>query len=149
MKKLLTILLLLPLAVTAQSRLYEHYASRQELTVAQVSGFRLTDSIRIDIVMVVAENEPAWQQLMKEYNVLTTEGTTSWLGEADHPAKRTQWSGRPVCKVIVSHDRRTMAFYQLNTAEQYEALLDYQLNALDSHKNHTSNHKTKKRNKKS
>lgn len=145
MKKILTIiLLLLPLVACAQSRLYECYASRQELSVAQVSGFRLSDSVRIDVVLVVADNEAAWQQLIKEYKVVSTEGSTSWLGEVDHPAKRTQWTGKPVCKVIVSHDRRTIAFYLLEDIEQYDALLDYQLNALDSYKNN----KTKKRNSK-
>ena len=145
MKKILTILLLLlPLVVSAQSRLYERYASRQELSVAQVSGFRLTDSVRINVVLVVADDESAWQKLMKEYKVVSTNGSTSWLGEADHPAKRTQWTGKPVCKVIVSHDRRTIAFYQLENMEQYEALLDYQLNALASQQNN----KTKKRNNK-
>ncbi len=145
MKKILTILLLLlPLVVSAQSRLYERYASRQELSVAQVSGFRLTDSVRINVVLVVADDEAAWQKLMKEYKVVSTNGSTSWLGEADHPAKRTQWTGKPVCKVIVSHDRRTIAFYQLENMEQYEALLDYQLNALASQQNN----KTKKRNNK-
>ena len=130
--------------VAAQSRLYEHYASRQGLKVAQVSGFRLTDSVRVDVVLVVAEDDAAWQTLMKEYNVRSTEGSTSWLGNADNPVKRTGGVGRPVCKVIVSHDRRTMAFYRLDTQTQYEALLDYQLNALDAHKNA----KTKKRNNK-
>ena len=145
MKKILTILLLLlPLVVSAQSRLYERYASRQELSVAQVSGFRLTDSVRINVVLVVADDEAAWQKLMKEYKVVSTNGSTSWLGEAGHPAKRTQWTGKPVCKVIVSHDRRTIAFYQLENMEQYEALLDYQLNALASQQNN----KTKKRNNK-
>ena len=135
MKKIITLLLLLlPLMAAAQSRLYEHYASRQGLTVAQVSGFRLTDRERVDVVLVVVENEAVWQQLMKEFDVRSTEGSTSWLGKADSPAKRTQWTGKPVCKVIVSHDRRTVAFYRIDTPAQYEALLDYQLNALDSQK---------------
>ena len=145
MKKILTILLLLlPLVVSAQSRLYERYASRQELSVAQVSGFRLTDSVRINVVLVVADDESAWQKLMKEYKVVSTNGSTSWLGEADHPAKRTQWTGKPVCKVIVSHDRRTIAFYQLENMEQYEALLDYQLNALASQQNNKTNKRNNK-----
>ena len=135
---------MLPLMAAAQSHLYERYASRQELDVAQVSGFRLADSIRVDVVLIVAKNESAWQQLMKEFNVQSSEGSTSWLGNADNPAKRTGWTGKPVCKVIVSHDRHTVAFYRLDTQAQYEALLDYQLNALDSHKNT----KTKKRNNK-
>lgn len=143
MKRILILaLLLLPLMAGAQSRLYERYALRQNLTVAQVSGFRLSDSVRVDVVLVVAENDAAWQQLMKEYHVASTEGSTSWLGEADHPDRRTQWAKRPVCKVIVSHHKRTMAFYRLNTVAQYEALLNYQLNALES--STTDNHKIKK-----
>ena len=135
---------MLPLMAAAQSHLYERYASRQELDVAQVSGFRLADSVRVDVVLIVAKNESAWQQLMKEFNVQSTEGATSWLGNVDNPDKRTGWTGKAVCKVIVSHDRRTVAFYRLDTQAQYEALLDYQLNALDTHKNTT----TKKRNNK-
>jgi hypothetical protein len=145
MKKIVILLLLmLPLMAAAQSHLYERYASRQELDVAQVSGFRLADSIRVDVVLIVAKNESAWQQLMKEFNVQSTEGATSWLGNVDNPGKRTGWTGKAVCKVIVSHERRTVAFYRLDTQAQYEALLDYQLNALDTHKNT----KTKKRNNK-
>lgn len=136
MRKIVTLLLLmLPLMGAAQSRLYERYASRQEFDVAQVSGFRLADSIRVDVVLIVAKDDAAWQQLMKEYNVRSTEGSTSWLGDAEQPAKRTGWTGKPVCKVIVSHDRHTIAFYRLDTEAQYEALLDYQLNAFDTHKN--------------
>ncbi|MBR6992254.1 MAG: hypothetical protein IKH97_08560 [Bacteroidales bacterium] len=145
MKKIVTIILLiLPLMAAAQSHLYERYASRQELDVAQVSGFRLADSVRVDVVLIVAKNESAWQQLMKEFKVQSTEGSTSWLGDANNPVKRIGWTGKPVCKVIVSHDRRTVAFYHLDTQAQYEALLDYQLNAFDSHKHN----KTKKRNNK-
>lgn len=146
MKKIVTILLLmLPLMAAAQSHLYERYASRQELDVAQVSGFRLADSVRVDVVLIVAKSESAWQQLMKEFKVQSTKGSTSWLGDAENPAMRTGWTGKAVCKVIVSHDRRTVAFYRLDTLAQYEALLDYQLNALDADKST----KTKKnRNKK-
>lgn len=114
----------------AQSPLYEHYAQRQNLKVAQVSGFRLSDSVRVDVVLVVADDPEAWQTLMKENNVHSTEGSTSWLGLADHPAIRTQWTEKAVCKVVVSHDRHTIAFYRIETPAQYEALLNYQLNSL-------------------
>lgn len=142
MKKIIPILLLLlPLIVCSQGQLYQKYASRQDLTVAQVSGFRLTDDVRVDVVLVVAENEEAWQRLMEEYGIRWTEGSTSWLGEADQPARRTSWTGKPVCKVIVSHERRTIAFYQLDNIAQYDALLEYQLNTFDQH----NANKTKKR----
>ena len=37
-----------------------------------------------------------------------------------------------------------MAFYRLDTTKQYEALLDYQLNALDSQKSTKSKKKNNK-----
>ena len=80
-------MMLLPLAAMAQSSLYKSYASRQHLTVAQVSGFMLNESVRVDVVMVVA-----------------------------------------------SHERRTVAFYRINTEAQYDALLDYQLNNMKNTK---------------
>lgn len=138
---LLILMLLLPLAAGAQSSLYERYASQKDLAVAQVNGFALSDSVRVDVVLVVADNEAAWQRLMKEYAIRPGGGSSSWLGEVASPAKRTRWTGRPVIKVVASHDRRTMAFYRLDSSEQYEALLNYQMNALEG----SDKNKTKKR----
>ena len=69
MKRILfLLLLLLPLAASAQnqaaslreSTLYRHHAARQDVAVAQVSGFRLNDSVRVDVVLVVADDDKAW-----------------------------------------------------------------------------------------
>ena len=55
MKRLLYIFLLLPLAVLTgcsrqesptESLLYQHYAAQQDLRVAQVNGFKLSDTVR-------------------------------------------------------------------------------------------------------
>ena len=131
MKKILIILiLLLPVAMMAQSELYKRYASRQDLTVAQVSGFKLNDSVRVDVVLVVADNERAWQQLKKELDIRGEEGVTSWLGEMKQPSKRTRWNGRPLLRVVASHTRHAVGFYRLDTEKQYDALLDYQMNKM-------------------
>ena len=69
--RLLPLLLLMPMVTscrhgqTAQveDALYQRYASRQELNVAQVQGFRLNDSVKIDVVLMVADDEASWQQL--------------------------------------------------------------------------------------
>ena len=131
MKKLLNILLmLLPIAAMSQSELYKRFASRQELSVAQVKGFKLSDKVRIDVVLVVADNDAAWEQLKKELDIRGEEGSVSWLGELAQPAKRTKWSGKPLLRVVASHGRRTVGFYRLDTETQYDALLDYQLNNI-------------------
>jgi hypothetical protein len=131
MKRLLIILMmLLPIAAMSQSDLYKRYASRQELTVAQVSGFKLNESERVDVVIVVADDEAAWQKLTQELNIKGEDGVVSWLGDSKKPEQRVKWTGSPVLRVVASHARRTVAFYRLNTEAQYDALIDYQLNNM-------------------
>lgn len=131
MKRLIIILMmLLPIAAMAQNDLYKRYASRQELNVAQVSGFKLSESQRVDVVLVVADDEAAWQKLTKELNIKGEDGVVSWLGDPKNPAQRVKWTGAPVLRVVASHSRRTLAFYRVNTEAQYDALLDYQLNNM-------------------
>ena len=126
--------MLLPIAAMAQSDLYKRYASRQELTVAQVSGFKLNETERVDVILVVADDEAAWQQLAKELNIKGEDGSVSWLGNTKNPAQRVKWTGAPVLRVVASHARRTVAFYRIKTETQYDALLDYQLNNMKQEK---------------
>lgn len=131
MKRILTILLLLlPLAAAAQGELYKRYASRPDLTVAQVSGFRLDDTVRVDVVLMVADDEAAWQRLKKEFKINGEDGVESWLGNTAQPAQRMKWNGKPVLRAVASHSRRTIAFYRIDNETQYDALLDYQLNKM-------------------
>lgn len=113
---------------------YQHYAARQELKVAQVSGFKLCDSVRVDVVMLQAEDEQAWKQLTEEFDIRGDEGTVSWIGESDNPAVRTQWTGAPAMRVIASHSRHTIGFYQIDTEAQYDALIDYQIDKMKNEK---------------
>ena len=126
--------MLLPIAAMAQSDLYKRYASRQELTVAQVSGFKLNESEQVDVVIVVADDEAAWQKLTQELNIKGEDGSVSWLGNINNPAQRVKWTGAPVLRVVASHARRTVALYRVNTEAQYDALLDYQLNNMKQEK---------------
>lgn len=126
--------MLLPIAAMAQSDLYKRYASRQDLTVAQVSGFKLSENERVDVVIVVADNEAAWQKLTVELNIKGSDGMVSWLGDVNKPALRVKWTGAPVLRVVASPARRTIAFYRVNTEAQYDALLDYQLNNMKQEK---------------
>ncbi len=121
---------MLPIVAMAQNDLYKRYASRQDLTVAQVSGFKLNESERVDVVLVVADSETAWQKLTKELNIKGDEGVVSWLGNTGKPEQRVKWTGSSVLRVVASHTRRTVAFYRLDTEAQYDALLDYQLNNM-------------------
>ncbi len=136
MKKHILILLfiLMTLTAAAQNKLYDRYASRQDLTVARVDGFRLNDSTKVDVVMLVADDATSWQKLMKELNVSNMRDVTSWLANVNNPARRVRWTGAPVIRVVVSPTRRTVGFYRLNNEAQYDALVDYQLNNMKGKK---------------
>ena len=135
MKRLIiTLVLLLPIVAMAQSDLYKHYASRQNLTVAQVSGFKLNDSERVNVVLIVANDAEAWKQMTEEFNIKGEDGVVSWLGDTQNPSKRVKWPGAPVLRVIASHARRTVALYLINTEAQYDALLEHQLNNMKQSK---------------
>lgn len=124
------LVLLMPLAVMSQGQLYKQYASRPGLTVAEVEGFKLNDSVGVDVVMLQAESDAAWQQLTKEFDIRDTETVVSWLGNPQKPAQRVKWTGRPVMRVVASHKRHTIAFYRLDNEQQYDALVDYQMQGM-------------------
>lgn len=135
MKRLLFILLL-SLAFLSCSReveevpLYRQYAARQDLTVAQVKGFQLCNTVKTDVVILVADDSTAWAGLKEEFDIRTSEGVTSWMGDIDKPAKRVKRNVRPAWRAMAVHADRTIAFYCIENEVQYEALMDYQLNKL-------------------
>lgn len=127
---IIILVLLMPLAVMAQGQLYKQYASRPGLTVAQVDGFKLNDSVSVDVVMLQADNEKAWKQLCEEFDIRGEESVVSWLGDPETPARRVKWTGRPLMRVVASHKRHTIAFYRLDNESQYDALIDYQMQGM-------------------
>lgn len=114
----------------AEGSLYHQYADRKGLSVAEVDGFQLCDTVRVDVVMLQTDSDEAWREMLVELSIKDTSGVTSWLGDIDEPAQRTTWDGAPVFRVIASHDKHAIGFYKLENETQYNALLDYQLNKI-------------------
>ena len=131
MKRLLYILLMILLASCSREEvetpLYQQYAARKDLTVAQVTGFQLCDTVKVDVVILVADDTAAWHGLKEEFDIRTLEGVTSWMGNIDHPQQRVKRSERPAWRAMAVHDDRTIAFFRIENETQYQALLDYQL----------------------
>lgn len=138
MKRLLYILLMILLASCSREELetplYQQYAARKDLTVAQVTGFQLCDTVKVDVVILVAEDSTAWAGLKEEFDIRTSEGVTSWMGNIEQPAQRVKRSVRPAWRAMAVHAERTIAFYRIDTEEQREALMDYQMNNLENNK---------------
>ena len=134
MKRLLYILLMILLASCSREEvetpLYQQYAARKDLTVAQVTGFQLCDTVKVDVVILVADDTVAWRGLKEEFDIRTSEGVTSWMGNIDHPQQRVKRSERPAWRAMAVHADRTIAFYLIDSEEQYEALLDYQISNI-------------------
>ena len=138
MKRLL--LILMPLMLLACSHeetelpLYQRYADSKDLMVAQVKGFQIGDTLKTDVVLLVADDSAAWAELKTEFDIRTSEGVTSWMGNIEQPAQRVKRSMRPAWRAMAVHDERTIAFYRIDTEKQREALLDYQMNNLENNK---------------
>lgn len=113
-----------------ETPLYQKYAVRSDLTVAQVTGFHLNDSVKTDVVILVADDSVAWQGLKEEFDIRTSEGVTTWMGNTDHPEQRVKRSERPAWRAMAVHADKTIAFYCIENDIQYEALLDYQLERI-------------------
>ena len=137
MKRILYILMPLMLLVgcnreEATAPLYQQYAARKNLTVAQVFGFQLCDTVKTDVVILVADDSAAWQGLKEEFDIRTSEGVTSWMGDIDHPEQRVKRDIRPAWRAMAVHEEMTIAFYRIEDDIHYEALLDYQMDKLKS-----------------
>ena len=135
MKRLLHILLLLTMLAACSREvetapLYRQYASRPDLTVAQVTGFQLGDTVRVDVVILVADDSAAWQGLKTEFDIRPSEGVTSWLGDIDNPARRVKRSEVPLWRAMAVHEERTLAFYRVATQAEFDALREYQMEIL-------------------
>ena len=131
MKRLLLIMLL-PLAVACSREadelpLYQRYADSKDLTVAQVKGFQIGDTLKTDVVLLVADDSAAWAELKAEFDIRTSEGVTSWMGDIDEPSRRVKRAVRPAWRAMAVHADRTVAFYRVDTEAQRQALMDYQL----------------------
>ena len=118
-------------AATDADRLYSRYADRSDLTVAQVKGFRLTDTVKVDVVLLVADDSVAWQSLKTEFDIRTADGISSWLGAIAEPARRVKRSEVPLWRTMAVHDEHTVAFYRVETPDQLDALRDYQLDKTE------------------
>lgn len=51
------------------SELYRHYADTEGIEATFVQGYRLNDSVRVDVTLLQATDSAAWQRLMKDFAI--------------------------------------------------------------------------------
>ena len=120
----------------AEGSLYHRYADRKGLSVAEVDGFQLCDTVRVDVVMLQADSDEAWREILVELSIKDTSGVTSWLGDIDEPARRVKRDEVPLWRAMAVHDEKTVAFYRVENAEQFAALREYQMDRMTKQYGH-------------
>lgn len=135
-------LTLLSLSATAQTDLYNRYASRSDIRVASVTNFTLDSGITADVTLLEAVDDEGWQWLCREFNLATpTQEQKQQMQEGWDVAMFTQRDRRdptkpaPVvneqidhncsCYVGVSYLSRTLYIFCCNTDRQSDVVVNY------------------------
>lgn len=136
------LLMLLSLSATAQTDLYNRYASRSDIRVASVTNFTLDSGITADVTLLEAVDDEGWQWLCREFNLATpTQEQKQQMQEGWDVAMFTQRDRRdptkpaPVvneqidhncsCYVGVSYLSRTLYIFCCNTDRQSDVVVNY------------------------
>ncbi len=135
-------LTLLSLSATAQTDLYNRYASRSDIRVASVTNFTLDSGITADVTLLEAVDDEGWQWLCREFNLATpTQEQKQQMQEGWDVAMFTQRDRRdptkpaPVvneqidhncsCYVGISYLSRTLYIFCCNTDRQSDVVVNY------------------------
>ena len=141
MKRLiLPLLLLVSLAATAQTDLYQRYASHPDIKVASVSGFALDSASRIDVTVIAAEDEAGWEWMKREFYIgdLSPEQQAGLNEGSDvvlfarrsrsnprdnAPIRNEQIDIAASCYMGISYLSRAVYVFCADTEEQYDAIV--------------------------
>lgn len=126
--------------------LYEHYAVRQDLTVAQIVGYKVDSNVVVDVVMLMADDSVAWENLLEEFsiqkfslipnseNIKTRKATFDKRAFCDPRRHVIDTLNEKDCIMIVSFDTKTLWFYYYKTVEESNIILrNYVIKNFSTH----------------
>lgn len=137
---LLPLLLLASLAASAQTELYQRYASQPDVKVASVSNFALDSTSRVDVTVISAEDEAGWEWMKREFYIgdLSPEQQAG-LSEGNdvvlfarrnrsNPRENAPIVGEQVdiaasCYMGISYLSRAVYVFCADSEEQYDAIM--------------------------
>lgn len=144
MKRITAILLFLGLyiGVSAQTDLYNRYASRTDIRVASVTNFALDTGITADVTLLEAIDDQGWQWLCDEFGLIALNAEQQkQLSQGWEVSMFTQRDRKdptqpaPVvdekidiansCYMGVSYLSRTLYIFCCNTEQQSDVVIDY------------------------
>ena len=141
MKRIAILLLMLvSLAASAQTELYQRYASQPGVKVASVSNFALDSNAKVDVTVLAAEDDEGWEWMKREFYIgeLAPEQQANLREGSDVVlfARRNRSNPRenaPIvdeniniaasCYMGISYLSRAVYVFCADTEEQYDAIV--------------------------
>ncbi len=141
MKRIAILLLMLvSLAASAQTELYQRYASQPGVKVASVSNFALDSNAKVDVTVIAAEDDEGWEWMKREFYIgeLAPEQQANLREGSDVVlfARRNRSNPRenaPIvdeniniaasCYMGISYLSRAVYVFCADTEEQYDAVV--------------------------
>lgn len=141
MKRIAILLLMLvSLAASAQTDLYQRYASQPGVKVASVSNFALDSNAKVDVTVIAAEDDEGWEWMKREFYIgeLAPEQQANLREGSDVVlfARRSRSNPRenaPIvdeniniaasCYMGISYLSRAVYVFCADTEEQYDAIV--------------------------
>ena len=141
MKRIAILLLMLvSLAASSQTELYQRYASQPGVKVASVSNFALDSNAKVDVTVIAAEDDEGWEWMKREFYIgeLAPEQQANLREGSDVVlfARRNRSNPRenaPIvdeniniaasCYMCISYLSRAVYVFCADTEEQYDAIV--------------------------
>lgn len=129
------------------SEVYRHYAGRADLDVAFVKGYRIGDSIAVDVTTITASDSASWERLLREMNV--KEGTidrmqklaeankttmTMFRCQKNHPEINHKIIASPYDLVFCSPLEKNVYVFDITSDKQVEPLILVYFRLIDKYK---------------
>ena len=118
------------------SELYTKYAGTEGLDVAFVKDYRVNDTVFVDVTLLEATTDSAWNGLVKEFNFgdqfnaelpSDTNAVSFWFAPRNHynlPMDSTLLNNDIV---VASQYRKTMAVFHITSEDQVNAIVFRQI----------------------
>ncbi len=128
----------------SQNELYLRYADRQDLTVMELDGYRLNDSVTLNVVMIVAEEMSAWESFLREINLKETAIEMgrmadsvgdyhlkgSWFCQRYHPEIHLKASDNPTGFVVYDYRYRIVYVVEIDSYKQTDLFWRKQIHSF-------------------
>ena len=121
------------------SLVYRHYAQEPGIEASFVKDFPLNDTVSIDVTLLQATTDPAWQRLKDDFGYLSHDQEyEDKRGNIDYKFSPKKNYSQPMDQscflnndgIVFSHKEKIICVFHFCRQFQREAFLDWQFNAM-------------------